>query len=305
MRPGFLAAGSAWPVPAFLATVDGDLRVGTPEQQEAAVSELCRLFDDCGLTGHVSWFINEQDFGWTTEHAGLLGCLLDRGDAVGIHDHFDTHDVTSYEETLSLAGTSRARVQVFCASRGYQMPLWAHRSGCFVQRESYYRALIDLGYRVVSDCMPGQRFCTKMVQLSRHPQRWLEVFDDLRWEADNRALPVTATPWWHDAGNWRDCASRSGTLLHLPVICAPYPDADRMVQAWHASANPLCLTWDTHPYNIQDPATGEVDPALVDSFRVGIRQVLEQTGARPMHVYEIANKLDASRRTSQAGESEP
>ncbi|HEX9118867.1 MAG TPA: hypothetical protein VGA61_22570 [Anaerolineae bacterium] len=280
----------SWPV-AFLATVDGDLRIGTHAQQEAAVCALLQLFDDCGLAGHTTWFINEQDFSWTTAHPDLLRRLLDRGDALGAHDHFDTHDVTSYQQALSLAGASRARLQDFCAAHDYRLPLTAHRNGCFLQREAYYQALIDLGYQLVSDCLPGQYSCTRMVKLDSTSPRWLEIVDDRRWETDNRWLALAATPWRHDAGNWTDSASRRGTLLQLPVICAPYLDVERMERALAASAPPVCLCWDTHPYNIQDPVTGDVDPARVDAFRTGIRLVLAHTGAEARHVYEIAGEL--------------
>ncbi len=258
----------------FLVTVDGDLRVGDVEQQKRSVRRLFGLFDELGLRGCVTWFVNETDFHWTTLHGDLLLEIVERGEAVGIHDHFDTHYATTYEKALPLAKEALRKLTTFYAGQGKRVHLISHRNGCFWQTQTLYQVIRELGYRVVSDVWPGTRSATRMLKIQDSPQRWLAAEDDAVFLRDHTAVPLAGNLWWHDENNWLQYDSTQGALLQVPVISAPYIELDRMQQAAAAAAGAAAyLTWDTHPYNILDEATGEVDENMLSNFRANLSEI--------------------------------
>jgi hypothetical protein len=107
-----------------IVTVDGDLRVGTPEQQAAAVRAIRQIHAEGGLLGKTSWLINEYDFHWIELHPGLLLELADSGESLGVHDHIDTHYVEAdYAGALALMGDSKGRLEAFFRRAGRRVPL--------------------------------------------------------------------------------------------------------------------------------------------------------------------------------------
>lgn len=275
----------------FLATVDGDLRVGNLVQQKQAVRRLSALFDELGLRGCVTWFVNENDFHWTAAHGDLLLEIVARGDALGIHDHFDTHDAQTYQQALALASRSLQRVKDFCHRAGLSVEVIAHRNGCFLQSQAYYRVLRALGYRVVSDIWPGQRWCGRMIRAQEAPQKWI-VQQDSAFACDHSGVPLAADLWWHDQDNWFPPGARAGAFLQVPVISAPYIEPDRMAEAVAGtSGSTAYLTWDTHPYNIQHELTGEIDEGMVTAIGDRLAEVRQRFGPEFIHVNHLWQRL--------------
>ncbi len=272
----------------FLVTVDGDLRVGSPVQQRRGVEALRACHARLGLLGRTTWFINENDFGWTEQYGDLLLDLADSGEAIGLHDHLDTHDAETYADALALMSRSLEQVAEFLARAGREGPLRAHRNGCFQQGEAIYRAARDLGYIWLSDVWPQMALYARMVRDGALPNPWRRLGrEEGGILIDNARVPLNGTPWRHDPGNWLDTASREGHFLHVPVTCAPFIDWERVQAALHAAGERAFLVLDTHPYDLQDPETGEIDPARVGTYETALRRVRDGLSATFIRIDEV------------------
>jgi hypothetical protein len=262
----------------FLVTVDGDLRIGTPEQQEAGIRAIRQVHTDLGIMGCTTWMINEIDFDWTGQHAQALFDIVDSGECVGVHDHQDTHYVESYESALALMQDSRRRLMGFLEKSGRRVPLQVHRNGSAIQSEALYRAAVDVGYSLVSDVWPGVRWYGRMVRDGSEPNPWRRMgeSDPDAILMDNRLVPLAAIPWRHGPCNWLDFESQGGPLLQVPITCAPWVDETRMTEAASSGGSTAFLVLDTHPYDMQDPATGEVSPERVSEYRRSLEWVRDR-----------------------------
>jgi len=262
----------------FLVTVDGDLRVGDSAQQNAAIAAIRRVHSGIGVYGCTSWMINEIDFDWTGQHAQALLDIVDSGECVGVHDHQDTHYVESYESALALMQDSRRRLMGFLEKSGRRVPLQVHRNGSAIQSEALYRAAVDVGYSLVSDVWPGVRWYGRMVRDGSGPNPWRRMgeSDPDAILMDNRVVPLAAIPWRHGPCNWLDFESQEGPLLQVPITCAPRVDETRMTEAAGKSGSTAFLVLDTHPYDMQDPATGEVSPDRVSEYTRSLEWVRDR-----------------------------
>jgi len=262
----------------FLVTVDGDLRVGTLEQQEAGIRAIRQVHSDMGILGRTTWMINEIDFDWTGQHGRALLEIVDSGECLGVHDHQDTHYAETYTKAFDLMGRSRRRLAAFLEATGRSAALTAHRNGCAIQSEPLYQAAIDLGYTIVSDAWPGVRWYARMVRDGLPPSCWRRMgeSDPDAILMDNRLVPLSAIPWRHGPCNWLDFESREGPLLQVPITCMPLVDRGRMESAFANSGSTAFLVLDTHPYDMQDPATGEVSPERVSEYRRSLEWVRDR-----------------------------
>jgi hypothetical protein len=279
----------------FLVTVDGDLRIGAHEQQEASVRAMRGIHASLGLMGRTSWMINEIDFRWTDEHARLLWDLADTGEAIGVHDHLDTHFAATYDQALDLMGRSRRQLEEFFRRMGRGVALPAHRNGCSIQSEASYRALRALGYSVLSDVRPGVIWHARMVcdRPAPNPWRCLGAEDDGAIRSDNSAVPLAARPWHHDAHNWLDFTSRQGPFLQVPVTCAPFIERPRFEAVVQGSERCAFLVLDTHPYDLQDPATGAISAERVIEYRQAIEWIRNFWQVLFIRIDQVESVLDS------------
>ncbi len=279
----------------FLVTVDGDLRVGTRAQQEAGVRAMRDVHRRQGLIGRTTWMINEVDFHWTELHPDLLLELVDSGECIGIHDHLDTHYAEAYAAGLELMRSSKSTLEAFLRPHGRGTVVDSHRNGCALQSEAWYRAQMELGYRIASDVWPGMVWSGRMVCDGRPPSPWRNLGEDGAGAIamDNQAVPLTALPWRHDPANWLDCASRRGHFLQVPITSMPLIDPPRFEVAADNGQPLAFLLVDTHPYDMQDPSTGDVSVERVDAYRQSLEWVTGTFRAEPIRLDQVEGLMPA------------
>ncbi len=73
----------------FLVTVDCDLRCDDMALRQESLDVLLEVFTETRVSGHTTWFLNENDFALTENHESFLIEVLRRGDTLGLHDHFE------------------------------------------------------------------------------------------------------------------------------------------------------------------------------------------------------------------------
>jgi hypothetical protein len=273
----------------FAVTVDGDLRVGTPEQQEAGIRAMRGVHRQQGLLGRTTWMINEADFHWTEVHPNLLIELAGSGECLGIHDHLDTHHAEEYGAALELMRSSKATLEAFLHRHNQGLIVNAHRNGCAFQRVDWYRAQMELGYSIVSDVWPGMAWSGCMVCDGCPPSPWrqLGAGEAGAIAMDNRAVPLTSLPWRHDPANWLDCGSRGGHFLQVPITSMPQVDRRRFVAAADNGRPQAFLLVDTHPYDMQDPSTGDVSTERVEEYRESLEWVVDTFRAVPIRLDQV------------------
>jgi hypothetical protein len=252
-------------------SVDGDLRVGSLEQQKAGVGAMRQAHASIGIHGSTSWLINEHDFNWTECHPEILLDLAASGECIGIHDHLDTHylENQSAERIADFLASSKSRVDAFYQRSAREVPIVVHRNGGAQQGREIYRALAALPYTILSDVWPGMKWYTRMVPCEHPIQHWKSLEDQEDPDSiftDNSQVPLAASPWRHDADNWLDTHSRSGRFLQVPITCLPWVDLERVQSAIKNSGCQVFLVLDTHPYNLQNPETGDVSAEFVQKY---------------------------------------
>jgi hypothetical protein len=277
----------------FLVTVDGDLRVGTAAQQKAGIRAIRGEHLRQGLLGRTSWMVNELDFSWTEQHPAQLLELIDSGECIGIHDHLDTHHAEDYASGLQMMRESKMKLEAFLHRHDRRIAVDSHRNGCAFQSEAWYRAQLELGYRIVSDVWPGKVWSGRMVCDGRPPSPWrqLDADDPQAITMDNRVVPLNVVPWWHDPENWLDCESQSGPLLQVPITSMPLVDRLRFEAAADNGRPHAFLLVDTHPYDMQDPATGDVSEERVEAYGKSLEWVRENFRAEPIRLDEVKRML--------------
>lgn len=279
----------------YLFTVDGDLRIGDVEQQRAAIESLLRLLYEEGLAGEATWFINENDFAWTENHPSSLTEIVERGDAVGLHDHFDTHCIETYEDALPFAQRALQRLRRFLGDMDAGVEVLAHRSGCLHQRLPFYQVVRHLGYRIVSDVWPGMVWRGRMVPHRHRPFRWVEESEGAPL-TENREVPLNGGWWRHDEGNWSDYRSEEGAFIQIPVVSFllwnHYEQYERLKAAYMAAPEEVVLCSDIHPYDIQSDLTGAVDENALGLLRDTLRQIKADFSPQFMNVVRFAQMCE-------------
>ncbi len=277
----------------YLFTVDGDLRIGEVEEQRAAIEAMLRLLYEEGLAGKATWFINENDFVWTENHLSCLREIVERGDALGLHDHFDTHYLETYEEALPFARRALERLRRFLDEVDGGVEVLAHRNGCLHQRVPFYQVARELGYRIVSDVWPGMVWRGRMVSHPRRSFRWVVEESERAPLTDNRGLPLNGGWWRHDEGNWLDYRSREGSLIQIPVVVLPpWEEYKRLKAAFEAAPGEGVLCSDIHPYDIQSDLTGAVDEHGLELLRHTLRQIKTDFSPQFINVQQFAKMCE-------------
>lgn len=291
-------------------TIDGDLRLGSPLQQKQGVHALRQVHADLGILGFTTWFINEHDFHWSELHPELLLELAASGECLGLHDHLDTHFLEDKpaQTIYPFLCTSRQRLDDFFRRAGIHLPLIVHRNGCAHQGLEIYRALALMEYTVLSDVWPGMKWYSRIVPGDDPVQPWVSLDregDPGAVFTDNRQVPLGTTPWRHDAHNWLETHSRQGRFLQVPITCLPWVDPGRVQAAVETPDRQSFVVIDTHPYNLQDPATGEVSAGLVQEYRDTLQWIRDTYQATFIRLDQIplilADKPEQDHGTSMPG----
>ena len=277
----------------FLVTVDGDLRLGTPAQQHSAVLAIRDVHRRLGLLGRTSWMINELDFHWTEHHPGLVLELVESGEALGIHDHLETHHAFSHPRAVEMMHRSKSAVEALLLQHGYRKPISMHRNGCAFQNEVWYSAQRELGYQLVSDVWPEKAWSGGMLCDGAPPGAWRSLGPDEPGAIamDNRGVPLTALPWRHEPANWLDYSSQTGHFLQVPITSMPSVDFRRFEKAAENGQPVAFLVLDTHPYDMQDPSTADVAGDRTDAYRDSLEWVMTAFGAEPIRLDEVEGLL--------------
>ena len=286
----------------FLITVDGDMRSGTITQRDAAIKALLKLFDSEGMAGKVTWFLNENDFEWTKNHAEAILSMVERKDALGIHDHFDTQNIIDFEEALRFCKKSYSKVMKFLKDankdKDYPQGILAHRSGSFYQRAAFYKAKKEMGYRILQDVFPEKKSEGRLVlDTSYSLVRTHKGVNDGTILADNTHIPLEVRAWRHDVDNWLDYKSRTGFFLQIPATCIMiYLDFERLRRVYqsHKEGMLTSLLWAFHPYEIHDLETGELLLENLEVVQDGIRRIRDEFSPTFINIYDFAKIMATS-----------
>lgn len=271
-------------------TIDGDLRIGDLGQQKAAINAMMDIHKKAGISGSTTWFINEIDFQWTKWHFASLLALFDRGEELAVHDHQDTHYLFEYAPLLKMMQTSKENLEMFFKQHRSGVSLRSHRNGCAFQNMIFYRVLLSLGYDIVSDVWPGMRWSGRMVKDRTRPMIWrsLSEEDPDSITMDNRNVPLGVCPWRHQADNWMDFHSQTGSFLHLPITTMPLIDRQRVRSAVASGPEVAIVVTDTHPYDLQDPVTGEVSSQACEAHLDSILWMMNEYNPRFVRAQQAA-----------------
>jgi hypothetical protein len=276
-------------------SVDGDLRVGSLDQQKQGVHAMRQAHASLGILGQTSWLINEHDFHWTVLHPELLLELVESCECIGIHDHLDTHYLEDkpFDQIFEFLLLSRNAIHNFYKHSGLDIPILVHRNGCAQQGRQIYQALEKLEYTILSDVRPGMKWCSRMVPIEHPIQHWksLENGDPESIFTDNSRVPMNALPWRHNADNWLDIDSQIGYFLQAPITCLPWVDEERVHSAVANSGQQVFLVIDTHPYNLQDPETGDVSAGLVNAYSNSLDWIRDTYGAIFIRMDQISKLI--------------
>lgn len=206
---------------------DHDTTVGTL----SGVAVLQRIHKRLGVTGAVTWFVNQR-YHWTDRYPDLLRQLLQSGDRVEMHGHAERfigpNDAAGLRRFLSDQLDS---LQTFCqgVQPGYRVECF--RSGSLDRSHDLYRALEELGIRYDSTLAPGYR---------------RKLYDRL---VDDTDLPSSRNCFYLDPQDYKRAQPHARQIVEVPVMLA----GSRSLHALLANPDrPLVLATLIHPYNVVD-----------------------------------------------------
>jgi len=225
----------------LLVTVDCDLRCNDVSLRQKSLDVLLGVFAEMRAAGHITWFVNENDFALTRNHESFLSEAIQRGDTLGVHDHFQRFKGRYERSSIrQFCRRSKKTLQEWLAQNGRNHEVIFHRNGSLVQHPAIYGKLKKLGYRVVSEVWPGQQGLDR----DGYPA------------FDNRSIPAGIMPYRHDEENFQDYRSTKGHFLHVPIMHMRMVDLD-FIQMKHwlelfasHSLDSGVLVWLFHPYEI-------------------------------------------------------
>ena len=206
------------------------------------------IFDKTGIKGHITWFLNENDFKITKNHASFLKEALKRADTLGVHDHIDWLDGNWAKGPIKdYCQKAKLSVETWLAQNNCYNKILYHRAGCLFQHPAEYTALRELGYRIISDIYPGNTYPNHTGHLS----------------FDNREIPLGILPYWHDEDNFLDYKSKKGHFLQVPVMHMGLEDLNlTIIKKWeelfkNKGIGHGIFVWLFHPYEIIEKQDGK------------------------------------------------
>ncbi|MFH0796717.1 MAG: hypothetical protein V2A65_06620 [Candidatus Omnitrophota bacterium] len=248
----------------FLVTVDCDMRIDRIDVREESLQVLFRTFREYGLAGHVTWFLNENDFNLTGNHQEFLKQAIKAEDSIGIHDHVDRIKTLKKDNLKEFFQQSKLKVEgFFKKNRLGEKNINIHRTGCAVQNPEIYAALKELNYRIVSDVVPGEAGSRT----------------DQSPGFDNRLIPEGIRPYLHNEADYFDYRTSIlitpkgittgirkpllGHFIQVPIahiyLALDFDKVARWLKISEAieftypatsGKNPAVVTWVFHPYEI-------------------------------------------------------
>ena len=265
----------------FFITMDCDTRIGNNVVQKEGILTLFDLYNELNLRERVTWFINNNDFNFTTVKKDILLEISHRGDSVGIHDHFESANISDYKSAKIFANRSLKKIIDFYDSNGIKEQIISHRNGCLSQFSYVYKVLIELGYKVVSDVWPGKEWCSKMIAVDRKKNKWQvdHTMSDFSIHIDNSHIPLNGTYWIHNENNAVEYTSREGSLIQLPIVGCGGPCLDRkaiLETIKNNINNEVFLAWDIHPYDIQDEISQKTEKIKVNLYKKDIEWLINE-----------------------------
>jgi hypothetical protein len=279
----------------ILATVDCDMGIEeTVAKRNQNLDVMLNVFEECGFSGHATWFLNEHRLEITRNHQSFLREAVRRGDTIGIHDHIDRLEGKKLTDAIYAFGReSLDRVTRWLKANGHSGDVFAHRMGCLYQRTEAYQALARLNYSVVSEVYPGHQM----------PDHALEE------SFDNRNIPPGTGPFRHDAENFLEYTSTRGRFLHFPVFHLfmynfDFPKlAACLDRAEKEKRSAMFIVWCIHPYELTVGGWEQggwdwtkIDEAKVEKLKNELTRMKTEFGLKPANV-----KFSAQRLTEKGG----
>ena len=274
----------------FLVTVDCDLRSSNVSARQESLDTLLQIFAEKGVAGHNTWFLNENDFVITENHESFIKEILERGDTIGVHDHFEPFKGVYRKNPIrNFCRQSKNKIETWLDSNGYKRNVILHRNGCLVQNEVVYSVLKDLGYTTISDILPGKSF----------PDRYgYPAFD-------NKSMPVGINPYRHDEFNYLDYSSTKGHFLQIPIsqMGIQFFDfglLDRWIEAFESkSINTALFGWLFHPYEVMyleicDDRT-TISPDFAAMLRSHLERLVSEYGVTFVSIDEVIKLINDGR----------
>ncbi len=211
-------------------TVDGDAH-GIPNALEKGMPLLFKIFDRNGLSGKVTWFINER-YDWTGTYPHLLQQILYRGDRLEVHCHIESliardDFVQIYDEI------ARDRQKIESFSRRYlpNYRISCFRSGSGDRSVKMMQALEELGFSYDSSITPGESF---------------DVYGKMISDKD---VPRSRNCYFLRPEEYKVPSNKPTQIVELPVYNALY-GTPRLREKEKESDYPIVITNLIHPYNL-------------------------------------------------------
>lgn len=276
----------------FLNTIDCDLRISSVMTRQASLMALVELFDQLKVSGHATWFINENDFAMTHSHADFLRAVQQRGDTLGVHDHVDfLRGDWNYDALHAFCSQSLRQVNAWLNGIAPGQTVRTHRFGCCFQHPTAYRVLQDLGYTICSDVVPAVRH-------NNHTGR--TAFD-------NTAIPLGIKPYRHGPDNINEYSSDAGPFFQIPMLKATltakfWPHFERaVIESWLQKSRQLgqdrCIMgFGFHPYEIVDEAELTLNQKAVAQLGDIQRMLRDEYGAEFINAEECERMCSSERR---------
>ena len=240
----------------FLITVDCDLRISSVVTRNESLMSLVKTFDKHGVSGHVTWFLNENDFAITHSHPEFLKEVIERGDTIAIHDHIDfLGSRWEYDAIYDFCSKSLTSVKNWLKENGCSKQISSHRFGCGFQRPAAYKAVVNLGYTISSDVCPETIWHNHTGEQS----------------LDNTSVPIGILPYRHGPESINDYKTNSGPIFQIPYIEATLTRSSqprfnrKLINSWIAGAESLgqercVITFAFHPYEVVNISKLRIDP---------------------------------------------
>ncbi|MFC1454108.1 hypothetical protein ACFLQL_02905 [Verrucomicrobiota bacterium] len=266
----------------FLMTIDCDLRTSSVVTRNASLMALVNAFRRSEIAGHVTWFLNENDFAITREHAEFIKAIAEAGDTIGSHDHIDyLNGKWEYEPIYVFCRKTRDHIRSFLGKDR----VMAHRFGCLFQHPVAYKVLADLNYVICSDVAPETMHHNHTGELA----------------LDNRNVPVGILPYRHDEHNLNEYQRNSGQFAQFPIMKACLnkgwgPEIDQgLIDQWISASEKMgqdrcVLTFGFHPYEIVVPGKLDIDAVIVAKLEQFIALMKNKYHARFVSMEEYYQK---------------
>jgi hypothetical protein len=257
---------------------------------------LLEVFEQTGIAGKITWFLNENGFHILQNHESFLHKALQAGDTFALHDHIDwLKGDWDKDKIKEYCAASKSRIENWLSDNGAGKKILFHRNGCLFQHPQSYHALQELGYQVLSDVYPGYKGNNHTGFVA----------------CDNRDMPIGIDPYHHDPDNYMDYTSEMGHFLHIPACnmgLNPYLYkrthlSSETIKHWLASRENKdngVFCWLFHPYEIMKSKDGytwassdrnDISDEMVDHLKTLIENTIPEYGFGFVNMEEYYSRI--------------